>query len=247
MYLNFIVEPMRAIFEWLHSFIEGIGITGGVSYVLAIFLFTLAIKLLILPLTIKGSKANARMQEIQPELKKLQEKYKNNPEKLQVEYSKLMKDNNVSMLGGCLPSLLPLPILFALFYVFRDISNPGSVSFLWINDIFQADNLHILPIFAALSTYLPTVLLTKSTPKTEGNTMNMGTMNIMMSAMMGFMAWNFQAILVMYWIIGGAIQLVQTYFINYLPYKKKEALKAQAETSEVSEKVKKATPKTRKR
>ncbi|MGL5642492.1 MAG: hypothetical protein ACRDDM_09490, partial [Paraclostridium sp.] len=75
----------------------------------------------------------------------------------------------------------------------------------------------------------------------------MGTMNIMMSGMMGFMAWGFQSILVIYWIIGGAIQLVQTYFINYLPYKKKEASKAEEEAVKVSEKVKKATPKTRKR
>ena len=119
--LDFIVKPMTAIFQSLHSFIEQMGVTGGVSYVLAIFIFTLAIRLLILPLTIKGSKSNAKMQEIQPELKKIQEKYKGNPEKLQVESSKLMKDNKVSMLGGCIPSLLPLPILFALYYVFRGI------------------------------------------------------------------------------------------------------------------------------
>ncbi|MGL4330929.1 MAG: membrane protein insertase YidC [Clostridium sp.] len=238
---------MSKIFNWVHDIIVQIGVTGGVSYILAIFIFTLAIRLLILPLTIKGSKANARMQEIQPELKKIQEKYKNNPEKLQVEYSKLMKDNKVSMLGGCLPSLLPLPILFALYYVFREIPNPGNLSFLWINDIFAADPYHILPILAALSTYLPTVLMTKSMPKNDGSPMNMGTMNIMMSGMMGFMAWNFQSVLVIYWIIGGAIQLVQTYFINYLPYKKKQALKAEEEAIVVSEKVKKATPKTRKR
>lgn len=245
--LDFIVKPMSAIFQSLHSVIEQMGVTGGVSYVLAVFIFTLAIRLLILPLTIKGSKANARMQEIQPELKKIQEKYKNNPEKLQVEYSKLMKDNKVSMLGGCLPSLLPLPILFALYYVFREIPNPGNLSFLWIKDIFEADPYRILPILAALSTYLPTVLMTKSMPKNDGSPMNMGTMNIMMSGMMGFMAWNFQSILVIYWIIGGSIQLVQTYFINYLPYKKKQELKAEEEAVKVSEKVKKATPKTRKR
>ncbi len=120
--LDFIVKPMTAIFQSLHSFIEQMGVTGGVSYVLAIFIFTLAIRLLILPLTIKGSKSNAKMQEIQPELKKIQEKYKGNPEKLQVESSKLMKDNKVSMLGGCIPSLLPLPILFALYYVFKEIA-----------------------------------------------------------------------------------------------------------------------------
>lgn len=249
--LDFIVKPMTAIFEWLHSIILQLGITGGVSYVLAIFLFTVAIRLLILPLTIKGSKANARMQEIQPELKKLQEKYKNNPEKLQVEYSKLMKDNKVSMLGGCLPSLLPLPILFALYYVFMGIEKglpPDTVlSFLWIDNIFKPDNLYILPILATLGTYLPTVLMSKSMPKNDGSPMNMGTMNIMMSGMMGVMSMNFSSILVIYWVIGGVIQLVQTYFVNYLPYKKKQALKAEEEAIIVSQKVKKATPKTRKR
>lgn len=249
--LDFIVKPMTAIFEWLHSFILQLGVTGGVSYVLAIFLFTLAIRLLILPLTIKGSRANARMQEIQPELKKIQEKYKNNPEKLQVEYSKLMKDNKVSMLGGCLPSLLPLPILFALYYVFMGIEKglpPDTVlSFLWIDNIFKPDNAYILPVLAALGTYLPTVLMTKSMPKNDGSGMNMGTMNIMMSGMMGIMSLNFSSILVIYWVIGGVIQLVQTYFVNYLPYKKKVALNAEKEAILVSEKVKKATPKTRKR
>lgn len=245
--LDFIVKPMTAIFQSLHRFIEQIGVTGGVSYVLAIFIFTLVIKLLILPLTIKGSKANARMQEIQPELKKIQEKYKADPQKLQAEHSKLMKDNNVSMLGGCLPSLLPLPILFALYYVFREIPNPGNVSFLWISDIFEADNYHILPVLAALSTYLPTLLMTKSMPSNDSSPMNMGSMNIMMAGMMGFMAWNFQSVLVIYWVIGGVIQLVQTYFVNYLPYKKKLLLKTEEEALLVSQKVKKSTPKTRKR
>lgn len=249
--LDFIVKPMTAIFQSLHSFILQMGITGGVSYVLAIFLFTLAIRLLILPLTIKGSKANARMQEIQPEIKKIQEKYKSNPEKLQVEYSKLMKDNKVSMLGGCLPSLLPLPILFALYYVFMGIEKglpPDTVlSFLWIDNIFKSDKAYILPVLSTLCTYIPTVLMSKSMPKNDASPMNMGTMNIMMSGMMGVMALKFSSILVIYWIIGGVIQIVQTYFVNYLPYKKKASLKAEEEALVVSEKVKKATPKTRKR
>lgn len=249
--MDFIVRPMTVVFEWLHSLISQIGVTGGASYVLAIFLFTVAIRLLILPLTIKGSRANARMQEIQPELKKIQEKYKNNPEKMQFEYSKLMKDNKVSMLGGCLPSLLPLPILFALYYVFMGIGEslpPDTVlSFLWIKDLFGPDKYYILPVLAALGTYIPSVLMSKSMPKNDGTGMNMGTMNIAMSGMMGVMAINFDSILVMYWIIGGVIQLVQTYFINYLPYKKKQALKVEEEAVIVSQKVKKATPKTRKR
>ena len=66
----------------------------GLSYILAILIFTVIIRLLILPLNIKSTKSNARMQEIQPEMKKLQAKYKNDPQKLQLETSKLMKENN---------------------------------------------------------------------------------------------------------------------------------------------------------
>ena len=164
-----IVNGMTAIFSALHSFIVSLGIPEnkeGLSYVLAIFIFTLIIRLLILPLNIKSTKSNAKMQEIQPELKKIQAKYANDPQKMQLETSKLMKENNVSMFGGC---------------------------------------------------------------NTEDSPMNMATMNIVMAGMMGFMALQFQPILVIYWIIGGIIQLVQTYFINYLPAKKKAEEKAKLE------------------
>ena len=76
----------------------------------------------------------------------------------------------------------------------------------------------ILAILSALSTYIPSVMLSKSMPQQEGG-MNMSTMNIMMSGMMGFMALQFQPILIMYWITGGVIQLIQTYFLNYLPHR----------------------------
>ena len=111
-----IVNGMTAIFSALHSFIVSLGIPEnkeGLSYVLAIFIFTLIIRLLILPLNIKSTKSNAKMQEIQPELKKIQAKYANDPQKMQLETSKLMKENNVSLrfeasVGGGIPVLKPL-------------------------------------------------------------------------------------------------------------------------------------------
>ena len=155
-----------------------------------------------------------------------------------LEGLKLMKENNVSMFGGCLPALLPLPILFALYYVFRNIqpTDGADLSFLFINNVFamptsmfNATSI-ILGILAALSTYIPSLLLSKSmSTNAEDSPMNMGTMNIVMAGMMGFMALQFQPILVIYWIIGGLIQLVQTYFINYLPAKKKADEKAKLE------------------
>ena len=97
-----------------------------------------------------------------------------------------------------------------------DIQDVNGASFLWIKDLFSPDKYYILPILAALSTYLPSYLMTKSTPAQPGG-MNMGTMNLMMSGMMGFMALNFKSILVIYWVIGEVIQTIQTYFLNYKP------------------------------
>ncbi|MDF2884945.1 MAG: yidC, partial [Clostridiaceae bacterium] len=116
---NGIAEFLYTVVEKLQGFISNIGITDiGVSYVLSVLLLTLIIRLLILPLNIKSMKSTAKMQEIQPELKKIQTKYKNNPEKLQQETVKLYKENNVSMTGGCLPMIIQMPILFALYGAF---------------------------------------------------------------------------------------------------------------------------------
>lgn len=250
-FLQPITNFLTIIFDGLHGFILSVFNMepSGASYVLTITIFTLIIRLLILPLNIKANRSNARMQEIQPELNAIQKKYANDPQKMQAEYSKCMKENNVSMLGGCLPTLLPLPILFALYYVFYNIDKSLVVnpSFLWIIDVFEKDRYFILPVLAFLSTYLPSLLLTKSMPKNDNSPMNMGSMNIMMAGMMGVMAINFKSILVIYWIIGGAIQLAQTYFLNYLPYKKKKEAKEEEANLKTIQNAKKATPKTKKK
>lgn len=212
-----IVDFMRGIFDSLHNVIVNIGITDtGLSYVLAIFIFTLVIRIIILPFNIKAAKSTRGMQRIQPELKKIQEKYKKEPEKLNAEVMKLYKDNNVSVTGGCLPSLLPLPILMALYWVFMGIHGVEGASFLWIKDLFSPDPYYILAIIAALSTYIPSYLMSKATPAQPGG-INMGTMNFTMAGVMGFMSLKFSAILVLYWIIGNLIQTIQTYFLNYKP------------------------------
>lgn len=210
------------IFEWLYNFVIGLGVPegSGLAYVLAITILTVAIRGCLLPFNIKSAKSNRAMQEIQPEVKKLQEKYKNDPQKANTELMKLYKEKNVSMTGGCLPALLPLPILMALYYVFFNMDISGS--FLWISDLGAPDRTCILPILAALSTYLPSYLMTKATPNNGEGSMNMTPMNIGMSLMMGFMALNFKSILVIYWVLGGIIQLVTTYFINYRPAMKKK-------------------------
>lgn len=225
---------LSKLFDMFHNLVVGMGVTDvGVSYVLAIAMLTILIRLCLLPFNIKSARSTQRMQEVQPEIKKIQEKYKNDPQKANAELMKVYKEKNVSMTGGCLPALLPLPILMALYYVFSDMPAIKGYGFLWINDLGSPDQLFILPILAALTTYLPSYLMSKATPQQEGG-MNMGPMNIGMSLMMAFMSLNFPAILVLYWVMGGVIQILTTYFINYRPAMAKKQI-VQLEEAEKEE------------
>lgn len=216
---SYLIDFLTNMYNLLHSFIGNLGVdvSSGLSYVLAIALLTIIIKACLLPFNIKSAHSTRKIQELQPELKKIQAKYKNDPQKAQMEISKLYKENDASMFAGCLPSLLPLPILMCLYYVFRDLEVINNVSFLWIPDLGAADPWHILPVISAIATYIPSSLMTKATPPAAEGGMNMGSMNIGMSIFMGIMAWNFESLLVIYWILGGLIQIAITYFINYKP------------------------------
>ena len=109
-----------AIFGPVYSFFGAIlkffyDISG--NYGVAIILFTLAVNIILLPLTWKQQKSTTKMQSIQPELKKIQQKYKNDKEKLNMEMMKLYKDNNINPMGGCLPLLIQLPVIFILYQI----------------------------------------------------------------------------------------------------------------------------------
>lgn len=228
-----ITEFFSVVFDAIYNVVTSLGVSGGASYVLAITILTVLIRLCLLPFNIKSAKSTRKMQEIQPEVKKLQEKYKNDPQKAQMEMMKLYKEKNVSMTGGCLPALLPLPILMALYGVFYNMPEINGLSFLWIKDLGQPDKLFILPILAALTTYIPSYLMTKATPTNGGP--NMSGMNIGMSLMMAIMSLNFPSILVIYWVVGGIIQIANTYFINYKPaIKQSSEIRAKEEEIEAA-------------
>lgn len=111
------------MFEWLITRPMGFIIRGiyelVANYGVAIILFTVAMKLVLLPLQIRSQKAMQKQQKIQPIISELQKKYANDQEKLQREMMKVYKENNVSMTGGCLPLLIQMPILFGLYQVIR--------------------------------------------------------------------------------------------------------------------------------
>ena len=106
-----VIRPLGFIIGLIFSLVQ--------NYGFAIILFTILIKLILMPLAIKSQKAMRKQQKIQPYLMELREKYKDDPETLQVKTMKLYKDNNISMTGGCLPLLIQMPILFGLYRVIQ--------------------------------------------------------------------------------------------------------------------------------
>ncbi|MGL4760072.1 MAG: membrane protein insertase YidC [Sarcina sp.] len=231
---NVLIKIFMAFYNFVASTINAAGFTAGdmskveigTALVIAVFLITLLVRLLILPLTIKQMRSTAKMQEVQPLVKKAQEKYKGNPEKANMEVMKIYKENKVSMSGGCLPLLIQMPILFALYDVFNKVGAMpqfGGASFLWIHNLNGSDPLYILPVLSGLTTYLSSYLMQKGSGSGENSPIPMGTMNIVMGVMLGFMSLRFPALLVFYWIIGNVIQIVQTYFLIILPKKRKMA------------------------
>jgi len=108
--LAFLPTTFGTVLHWIN------GVVG--NYGVAIILFTILIRLIIFPLTIKQLQSSAKMQDLQPKLAEIQERYKNDKEKLGQEQMKLYKDEGVNPFGGCLPLLIQLPILFSMLYAF---------------------------------------------------------------------------------------------------------------------------------
>ena len=128
-----IIKFMADIFNYFYIFMrDSMGISDiGLAYVLAIFAFTVVIRLLILPFNIKAAKSTRGMQKIQPEVKKLQEKYKDDKEKLSTETMKLYKEKNVSMTGGCLTIFIATTnINGSLLCIYENTRNRWSIIFM---------------------------------------------------------------------------------------------------------------------
>jgi YidC/Oxa1 family membrane protein insertase len=126
----------------------------GVGYGWVLVLFGVLIRVLLWPLNAKAMRSQMKNMEIQPKLKEIQTKYKNNPEQLQKEMLRLYKEEGFNPMGGCLPMLIPLPILITLFFVFQSTIAFRGVDFLWLPDLSRADPLYILPVLLGVSMFL---------------------------------------------------------------------------------------------
>ena len=124
--LDLLEAPLRAVLDFFHS----IGFTWG----WAIVMLTLVVRLILLPLFVKQYKSARRMQEVAPQMKELQRKYKGNKQKLQEEMMKFYKENDVNPFGSCLPLLLQAPVFIALYYTLRsqNFADGSDLSFMYV-------------------------------------------------------------------------------------------------------------------
>ncbi len=207
-----------ALFDWaigllqdLLTFFYGVTANMGIaSYGLAIILVTISIKLVLYPLTVKQVKGMKAMQELQPKMKELQDKYKGNPEKLNKEMALLYKESGSNPLAGCLPLIVQMPILMGIFFAIRDYQYAADhlTSFLWIPNLSMPDPMYILPVISAVTTYIQQ----KQTSTDGGNAQTKMMMNIM-PIFIGYISLTFPAGLVLYWVISNVFQIAQQWWM----------------------------------
>ena len=159
-----VVQPFATIVMrillWTHDHLK-------LNYGWVLVIFGIAVRVILWPLNQTAMRASLKMQRLQPELQALQKKYKSQPEKQQAEMMKLYKEHGMSPLSplmGCLPMLIPMPVLFALYFVFQNTIEFRGVSFLWMADLSLKDPYYILPVLMGISMFVLSWIGLRSSP-----------------------------------------------------------------------------------
>jgi YidC/Oxa1 family membrane protein insertase len=200
--------PILSSIKWLQK------LTG--SYGVAIILFTIVIYSLFFPLKWRSSKSMKKAQKLAPRMKELQEKIKgmkqNDPrlKELQVEQLRLMKEGNP--LGGCLPLLIQMPFLFALYRAITISLDFRQASFLWLPDLSAPEPyfIHVLPILMAATM----IVLQLITPAPSADPMQRKMMAVGMPLFMLYVLWSAPSGLLLYWLVGNIVGFAQQFLIN---------------------------------
>lgn len=186
------IDLLRTVLEGIHSVIAGIPYSWG----FAIIILTIFIRVLLIPLTVKQYTSMRAMQKLQPEIKKLQAKYKDDRQKMNEELMKFYRENKVNPFGSCLPLLLQMPIFISLFYMLREESFTPDPSFFWIADISEPDPYRILVLLFVATQFLSSKLMSTSVDK------NQQIMLLALPLVFGvmFFFWPFPAGVLIYWV-----------------------------------------------
>ena len=177
------------------------------NFGISIIIVTILIKILLLPLTLKQDKSMKEMKKLQPELEKIKEKYANDKQMLNIKTMELYKEHKVNPLGGCLPLLLQLPILFALFGVLRNGIIPKDSSFLWLK-LSVPDPFYVLPVLNGAVSFFQQKLMGSADSNPQ-----MKNMMYIFPIMMIMFSLKMPSGLQLYWLTSSILAVVQQYFI----------------------------------
>lgn len=206
---QYFVYPLSMLIIYVANFFNE-------SYGLAIIIVTIFIRLLLLPLNVKQLKSTKAMQDIQPELQALREKYSSKDaktqQKLQQETMQLFQKHGVNPMAGCLPILVQMPILIAFYHAIYRTNEIKEHSFLWF-ELGAPDPFFILPLIAAATTFLQQKLMMAGNTTAAQNP-QMTMMLYLMPIMIGGFAMFFPAALALYWVVGNIFMIGQTIFIR---------------------------------
>lgn len=205
-----LVELMRMAVEMFYQLTASAGFK---SYGLAIILLTVAIKMVLYPLTVKQIKSMKAMQELQPKMKALQERYKGNPQLLNQEMAKLYQSEGINPAAGCLPLLAQMPIMMGMYYALNNFPYHGEPSFLWMPSLSQPDPIHILPVLSAVTTYLQQKQTSEDMGSSGAAATQMKVMMYTMPLFIGYISWTFDSGLVLYWVTMNFVQIAQQWYM----------------------------------
>ncbi|RXH58466.1 membrane protein insertase YidC [Granulicella sibirica] len=195
--------------QWVHAHVVS-------NWGWAIVILTIAINAIILPLRVKTMQSGLKMQRIQPQMDAIKAKYKSlkvtDPKRneMNAEIMQLQKDNGVNMFGGCIPTLIQLPLLFAFLGMLPKVVELRQAHWGWLPDLSAADPYHILPILMIVSQFLVQFY----TPSPGVDPQQQKMMAFMMPAFSGYITWNYASGLALYWAVGNLIGIAQQAIMN---------------------------------
>ena len=191
----------------------------------AIVLLTIIVRIVLYPLSYKGMVSMQKLKDLAPKMKEIQERYKGDPQKLQMHMMELYKKHGANPLGGCLPLLLQIPVFFAIYRVlYNAIELKNSEWILWINDLSAIDPSFVLPVLMGLSMYVSQRL----TPSNFTDPMQEKIFKMLpWFFMIFFIIFPFPAGLVLYWTVNNIFSIIQQISINAMLERKKQAEIAQ--------------------
>ena len=209
-----LVGPMKFFLSRFYKLTE---ILGFPSYGLAIIIFTIVLKFVLYPLTVKQIEGMKKMQDLQPKMKAIQDRYKDNKEMQQQKMMEFYRENNFNPLGGCLPLLVQMPILISIFYAIRAFQYHVTPSFLYLTDISLPDPLYILPVLSAATTWYSTKQSQSSQPSEGAAAQQQKIMLMFMPVFIGYISLSFPAGLVLYWVTSNLMQILQQWWLMRKP------------------------------